>query len=93
MGCSLPVMDATKELLEIERAREARRRTRNKWLIALLVVAVLFGAFAIWGVTSKPIRISKLSPLVVAWARGITIVRSSTTEVRSEPSNWTGRSK
>ena len=52
MGCSLPVMDATKELLEIERAREARRRTRNKWLIALLVVAVLFGAFAIWGVTS-----------------------------------------
>lgn len=45
-------MDATKELLEIERAREARRRTRNKWLIALLAVAVLFGAFTIWGVTS-----------------------------------------
>ena len=45
-------MDATKELLEIERARAARRRTRNKWLIALLEVAVLFGAFTIWGVTS-----------------------------------------
>ena len=45
-------MDATQELLEIERAREARRRTRNKWLIALLVAAVLFGAFTIWGVTS-----------------------------------------
>ena len=45
-------MDATQELLEIEHAREARRRTRNKWLIALLVVAVLFGAFTIWGVTS-----------------------------------------
>ena len=38
--------------MEIERAREARRRSRNKWLVALLVVAVLFAAFAIWGVTS-----------------------------------------
>ena len=45
-------MDAAQELLDIERAREARRRTRNKWLVALLVVAVMFGAFTIWGVTS-----------------------------------------
>lgn len=45
-------MDATQELLEIERAREARRRTRNHWLVGLLVVAVLFAAFAVWGVTS-----------------------------------------
>ena len=52
MGCNLQTMDATEKLLELELAREARRRTRNKWLIALLVVAVLFGAFTIWGVTS-----------------------------------------
>ena len=45
-------MDATQEMLEIERTREARRKVRNKWLIALLAVAVLFGAFTIWGVTS-----------------------------------------
>lgn len=46
-------MDAVAELLEIERSREARRTRRNRWLVALLVVVVLVGAFAAWGITSQ----------------------------------------
>lgn len=45
--------DAAQKLLAIEEAREARRRRRNKVLGVLLIVAVLFGAFAIWGVSSQ----------------------------------------
>ena len=46
-------MDATEKLLELELAREARRKSRNKMLVALLVIALLFAAFAVWGVTSQ----------------------------------------
>ncbi|WP_448072325.1 hypothetical protein [Georgenia yuyongxinii] len=45
--------DVARQLLELERAREARRKRRNRWLTALVVVAVLFGAFALWGITSQ----------------------------------------
>ena len=45
-------MDATEKLLELELAREARRKSRNKMLVVLLVAVALFAAFAIWGVTS-----------------------------------------
>lgn len=46
-------MDATEQLLQIELEREARRKVRNRWLAALLVVALLFVAFVVWGVSSK----------------------------------------
>ena len=46
-------MDATEKLLELELAREARRKSRNKMLVALLVIALLFAAFAVWGITSQ----------------------------------------
>lgn len=46
-------MDATQELLEIERARESRRVKRNRWLVILLVIALLFAAFAAWGIASQ----------------------------------------
>ena len=52
MGCNLQTMDATEKLLELELAREARRKSRNKMLVMLLVAVALFGAFTIWGVTS-----------------------------------------
>lgn len=46
-------MAAVDELLELERARESRRAKRNRWLVVLLVVVVLFAAFATWGVMSQ----------------------------------------
>lgn len=46
-------MDATDKLLELELAREARRKSRNRWLLILLVIAILFAAFAAWGVSSQ----------------------------------------
>lgn len=45
-------MSAQERLLELELEREARRKRRNRWLVAMVVVLVLFGAFALWGVTS-----------------------------------------
>lgn len=45
-------MDATEQLLELELARDARRKSRNKALVVALVIVALFAAFAIWGVTS-----------------------------------------
>lgn len=41
--------DPVAELLRIEKAREARRKTRNRWVAAGAGLALALGVFYVWG--------------------------------------------